>query len=570
MTDQKAPEQLFETMNADSKRLIQGLMRSEDTAAILTNLTSVWTELVMQPWTNPTAWFEMVSQYQQNQFKLWTDLMQTGLTFSPPKDRRFDSDQWLSHPIFDFIKQSYLLTSEVLSKSTDAIPVEGADKEKLKFYAQYFIDAMSPANFAALNPEVLQEAVETKGQSLVDGFQNLLTDLEKGRITMTDESKFVLGENVAVTEGSVVFRNYLFEMIQYTPSTEHVHKRPLLIIPPCINKFYILDLQPENSFVKWCVDQGNTVFLISWANPTVEYRDIGWDDYVTDGLFEAIRVTKDITGEKKLNAVAWCVGGTLLGSAMGVMQKKRDASIGSATFLTTLLDFSDPGQLGIFLNKDEVELRAEQIQKDGFMSGKSLALGFNMLRSNDLIWSYVVNNYLKGKTPPPFDILYWNSDPTNLPATMYNTYIRQMYVENNLAKPEGFTCCGKAVDLGKVKVPAYFLSAVEDHIAPWKTTFTGTQLLGGETTFVLGGSGHIAGVINPPVKNKRNYWTDGTLGSTPDTWLETATNHPGSWWTHWHTWLDQQDASHVPARPVGSDAHPALSPAPGDYVRVRI
>lgn len=570
MTDQKAPEQLFETMNAESKRLMQGLMRSEDTAAILKNLTSVWTELVMQPWTNPQAWFEMVTQYQQTQFKLWTDLMQSSFSFTPPKDRRFDSEQWNSHPIFDFIKQSYLLTSDVLSKSTDAIPVEGADKEKLKFYAQYFIDAMSPANFAALNPEVLHEAVETKGQSLVDGFQNLLADLEKGRITMTDESKFVLGENIAVTEGSVVFRNHLFELIQYTPTTEQVHKRPLLIVPPCINKFYILDLQPENSFVKWCVDQGNTVFLISWANPTPDYRDIGWDDYVNDGIFEAIRVTKDITGEKKLNAVAWCVGGTILGSAMGVMQKKRDASIGSATFLTTLLDFSDPGQLGIFLNKDEVELRAQQIQKDGFMSGKSLALGFNMLRSNDLIWSYVVNNYLKGKTPPPFDILYWNSDPTNLPATMYNTYIREMYVENNLAKPDGFTCCGKGIDLGKVKVPAYFFSAIEDHIAPWKTTFIGTGLLGGDTTFVLGGSGHIAGVINPPAKNKRNYWTDGTLGSTADAWLESATNHPGSWWTHWHAWLDQQDAAMVPARSVGSEAHPALVAAPGDYVRTRI
>lgn len=570
MTEQKAPEQLFETMNAESKRLMQGLMRSEDTAAILKNLTSVWTELVMQPWTNPTAWFEMVTNFQQSQFKLWTDLMQSSVAFKPQVDRRFQSEHWNSHPIFDFIKQSYLLTSEVLSKSTDALPVEGADKEKLKFYAQYFIDAMSPANFAALNPEVLQEAVETKGQSLVDGFQNLLTDLEKGRITMTDESKFVLGENVAVTPGSVVFRNHLFELIQYTPTTEQVHKRPLLIIPPCINKFYILDLQPENSFVKWCVDQGNTVFLISWANPTGEYRHIGWDDYVTDGIFEALRVSKEITGEKKINAVAWCVGGTLLGSALGVMQKKRDASIGSATFLTTLLDFSDPGQLGIFLNKDEVELRAQQIEKEGFMSGKSLALGFNMLRSNDLIWSYVVNNYLKGKTPPPFDILYWNSDPTNLPATMYNTYIREMYVENNLARPDGFTCCGQRIDLGKVKVPAYFFSAIEDHIAPWKTTFTGTQLLGGQSTFVLGGSGHIAGVINPPAKNKRNYWVDGSLDSTADSWLETATNHPGSWWTHWHAWLNSQDPATVPARAVGSTTHPAFLPAPGDYVRVRI
>ena len=566
---QQPPAQLIESMNAESKKLLQGMMRSEDTAEIVQNLTNVWTELVMQPWTNPQGWFDMISKYQQDQFKLWTNLMTGTMQFEPPKDRRFDSEEWSNLPVFDFIKQSYLLTADVLSKSTDAIPVDGSDKEKLKFYTQYFIDAMSPSNFAALNPDVLKEAVDTQGQSLMDGFQNMLTDLDKGRITMTDEAAFTLGENIGVTDGAVIFRNHLFELIQYAPSTETVHKRPLLIIPPCINKFYILDLQPQNSFVKWCVDQGNTVFLISWANPTPEYKDIGWDDYVADGILEANRVVKEITGEKKMNAVAWCVGGTLLASAMGVMQKKRDASIASTTYLTTLLDFTDPGQLCVFLNKDEVEMRAQQVEKEGVMSGKSLALGFNMLRSNDLIWSYVVNNYLKGKTPPPFDILYWNSDPTNLPARMYNTYIREMYVDNALARGE-FTCCDKAIELGKVKVPAYFLSAVEDHIAPWKTTFTGTELLGGDVEFVLGGSGHIAGVINPPAKNKRNYWVDGTLGAGPDQWLETATNHPGSWWTHWHAWLDRQDDTQVSARAVASDDYPEIAPAPGDYVRVRI
>ncbi|MEL0322168.1 MAG: class I poly(R)-hydroxyalkanoic acid synthase, partial [Gammaproteobacteria bacterium] len=529
--NQQAPEKLFESMNAESKRLLQGLMRSEDTADIVKNLTDVWTQLVMQPWTNPQGWLEMVTKYQQDQFKLWTDMMSGTMNFQPQKDRRFDSDEWSKLPVFDFIKQSYLLTADVLSKSTDAIPVEGKEKDKLKFYTQYFIDAMSPSNFVTLNPDVLKEAMETNGQSLVDGLQNLMTDLEKGRITMTDESAFVLGENIGVSEGSVVFRNHLFELIQYTPSTETVHQRPLLIVPPCINKFYILDLQPQNSYVKWCVDQGNTVFLISWANTTPEYSHIGWDDYVQDGIFEATRVVKEITGEKKMNAVAWCIGGTILGSALGVMQKKRDSSIASATFLTTLLDFSDPGDLGVFLDEEEVDMRAAQVSKDGVMSGKSLALGFNMLRSNDLIWSYVVNNYLKGKTPPPFDLLYWNSDPTNLPATMYNTYIREMYVNNSLSKPGGFTCCNKPVELDKVKTPVYFLSAIEDHIAPWKTTFLGTELVGGPVEFVLGGSGHIAGVINPPAKNKRNFWTNGEMGQGADHWLETATDHPGSWWT---------------------------------------
>jgi polyhydroxyalkanoate synthase len=569
--NQQAPEKLFESMNSESKRLLQGLMRAEDTADIMKNLTDVWTQIVMQPWTNPQGWLEMVTKYQQDHFNLWTDFMSGTMNFKPQKDRRFDSDEWSDLPIFDFIKQSYLLTADVLNKSTDAIPVEGKEKDKLKFYTQYFIDAMSPSNFVTLNPEVLKEAMDTKGQSLVDGLQNLMADLEKGRITMTDESAFVLGENIGVSEGSVVFRNHLFELIQYKPTTETVHQRPLLIVPPCINKFYILDLQPQNSYVKWCVDQGNTVFLISWANTTPEYSQIGWDDYVQDGIFEATRVVKDITGEKKMNAVAWCIGGTILGSALGVMQKKRDASIGSATFLTTLLDFSDPGDLGVFLDQEDVDMRAAQVSKDGVMSGKSLALGFNMLRSNDLIWSYVVNNYLKGKTPPPFDLLYWNSDPTNLPAAMYNTYIREMYVNNNLAKSGGFTCCGKSVELEKIKTPSYFLSAIEDHIAPWKTTFLGTELMGGPVKFVLGGSGHIAGVINPPAKNKRNFWSDGELGQGADHWLETATDHPGSWWSHWHEWLDQQEAKQVPAREIGSHSdYQEIVPAPGDYVRVRI
>ena len=567
----KAPEKLFESINAESKRLMQGMIRSEDTAEIASNLTGLWSQLVMHSWTNPQGWLEMVNQYQKDQFKLWNDLINGTVDSQPPKDRRFDSDEWSKLPVFDFIKQSYLLTAEALSKSTDAIPLDEKEKKRVKFYTQYFIDAMSPSNFVNLNPDVITEAMRTNGQSLIDGMQNLMSDLEKGRITMTDESAFTLGENIGVSEGSVVFRNHLFELVQYEPTTETVHQRPLLIVPPCINKFYILDLQPQNSYVKWCIDQGNTVFLISWANTTPEYSHIGWDDYVQDGIFEATRVVKEITGEKKLNAVAWCIGGTILASALAVMQKKRDSSIGSTTLLTTLLDFSEPGDLGVFLNEEEVNMRAVQIEKDGVMSGKNLSLGFNMIRSNDLIWSYVVNNYLKGKTPPPFDLLYWNSDPTNLPATMYNTYVTEMYVKNNLAKPRGFICCGSPVELNKIKTPMYFLSAIDDHIAPWKSTFSGTELVGGHLEFVLGGSGHIAGVINPPEKNKRNYWTSGELGHGPDHWLESATNNLGSWWTHWHKWLEGQDARQVPARQIETVGdYKEIVPAPGDYVRVRL
>ena len=567
----KAPQELLESMNAESKRFLQSTIRSEDTAEILNNLTDLWSQLVMQPWTNPHAWLEMVNKYQQSQFKIWNDLMNGVVGFQPPKDRRFDSDAWSKLPVFDIVKQSYLLIADVISKSTDAMPIDGKEKERLKFYAQYFIDAMSPSNFVNLNPDVITEAINTNGQSLIDGFQNLMSDLAKGRITMTDESAFTLGVNIAVSEGSVVFRNHLFELIQYKPTTETVHQRPLLIVPPCINKFYILDLQPENSFVKWCVDQGNTVFLISWANTTPECSHIGWDEYVKDGILEATRVVEEITSEKKLNAIAWCIGGTILASALAVMQKKRDSSIGSATLLTTLLDFSEPGDLGVFLNEEEVDLRAVQIEKDGVMSGKNLSLGFNMIRSNDLIWSYVVNNYLKGKTPPPFDLLYWNSDPTNLPATMYNTYISEMYIKNNLAKPRGFNCCGNPVELNKIKTPIYFFSAIDDHIAPWKSTFLGTEIVGGHLEFVLGGSGHIAGVINPPAKNKRSYWTDGELGQGADHWLETAVDHSGSWWTHWHQWLEQQDDRKVTARQIQTGGnHREIVPAPGDYVRVRL
>lgn len=558
-------------MNTENKRFLQSLIRSEDTAEIVNNLTDLWSHLVMQPWTNPQGWLEMINKYQQDQFEIWTDLMNGTVNFQAPKDRRFDSDEWSKLPAFNFIKQSYLLTADLLRKSTDAIPLDEKERVKLKFYTQYFIDAMSPSNFINLNPDVITEAMKTDGQSLIDGLQNLLSDLEKGRITMTDESAFTLGENIGVSRGSVVFRNHLFELIQYRPTTETVYQRPLLIVPPCINKFYILDLQPQNSFVKWCVDQGNTVFLISWVNTTPEYSHVDWDDYVQDGVFEATRIVKEITDEKKLNAVAWCIGGTILASALAVMQKRLDQSVGSVTLLTTLLDFAEPGDLGVFLDKEEVDFRATQIAKEGVMSGKNLSLGFNMIRSNELIWSYFVNNYLKGKMPPPFDLLYWNSDPTNLPAAMYNTYVSEMYIKNNLAKPRGFTCCGEPVELNKIKIPMYFFSAIDDHIAPWKSTFSGTELLGGSLKFVLGGSGHIAGVINPPAKNKRNYWTNGELGQGPDHWFETATDHLGSWWTHWHEWLNEQDDRQVPARQIEIDGkYKEIVPAPGDYVRVRL
>ncbi|QGG80393.1 class I poly(R)-hydroxyalkanoic acid synthase [Litorivicinus lipolyticus] len=560
------PNQLFKELTEQTEQMMARLSHPDHLASI-EKLTEAWTQLASTQWHDPTQWVENLTQFQRQQMNLWQQMM--GLP-TETQDRRFKSEHWEDQPVYDFIAQSYLLVSDMMSQWAEAAPVEDKDKEKLQFYTQAYIDAMSPSNFAATNPEVLKEAMESGGQSLLNGWKNLLGDVEKGRITMTDEAAFQVGENLAITPGQVVFKNHLFELIQYTPSTPEVNAKPMLIVPPCINKFYILDLGKGNSFIEYSVAQGNTVFVVSWVNPDASYADTSWSDYVDQGVIKATKIVREIADSKKINAVSWCVGGTLLACAMAVMQSRRDNGIDSATFLTTLLDFSDPGQLGLFLEPDEVDRREAAFRKEGYFSGKSLALGFNLLRSNDLIWSYVVNNYLKGKTPPPFDILYWNSDPTNLPAEMYAFYIRELYLNNKL-KDGQLEVCGKSIDLSKVKVPCYFLSALEDHIAPWKATFEGTQLLGGKATFVLGGSGHIAGVINPPHKNKRNYWSDGELGQSADHWLDTAQSHPGSWWTHWSAWVKAQGDSQVAApETLGSDTYPALYPAPGEYVKVRI
>lgn len=556
------PNALFAELSEQTQQLIERFASSESAEAIQ-GLTEAWSKLATSSWHDPATWIQNLTDFQRQQLSLWQQMM--GLT-DVPTDRRFKAEEWSEQPVYDFIKHSYLMTSDLLNQWAEAVPGDDKEKEKLRFYTQTYIDAMSPTNFAATNPEVMKEALESGGQSLLNGWKNLLGDLEKGRITMTDESAFEVGKNLAVTPGAVVFKNELFELIQYSPSTEQVNKKPLLVVPPCINKFYILDLGPGNSFVEWSVAQGNTVFLISWVNPDQSHANITWDDYVDQGIIQAVAQVRELTEEPKINAVSWCVGGTLLATALGVLQKRRKNWVDSATFLTTLLDFSDPGQLGVFLDPEEVEKREVALRQEGLFSGKSLALGFNLLRSNDLIWSYVVNNYLKGKTPPPFDILYWNSDPTNLPAEMYCQYIRRMYLDNALQAGE-LEACGHTIDLSKVKVPTYFLSAIEDHIAPWKTTFAGTELMGGESTFVLGGSGHIAGVINPPHKNKRNYWCDGELGQGAEHWHQTAQSHPGSWWTHWNGWLLQQGDEQVAARDLPETT---IEAAPGSYVTVRI
>jgi polyhydroxyalkanoate synthase len=398
----------------------------------------------------------------------------------------------------------------------------------------------------------------------------MMRDFDKGRISMTDEAAFELGKNIATTPGSVVFQNDLIQLIHFKPMTEKVGDRPILIVPPCINKYYVLDLSENNSYVRYCLEQGNNVFIISWRNPDESLGDKTWDDYLAEGTIPAINAVRKITGAKKINGVAWCIGGTMLATTIAVLAAKNKKPFASATFFTTLLDFSDPGELKVFIDESQVMQHEKKLKNGGVMPGKQLASTFAMLRANDLIWNYVVNNYLKGKTPPPFDILYWNSDSTNMTAAMYTWYLRNMYLENRLVEPGGVDLCGVPVDLGKITCPVYCLSAIEDHIAPWKTTFITTELLKGPMEFVLGASGHIAGVINPANKNKRNYWINGELGRGADNWLETAESVPGSWWTHWDAWLKGTGGKEIPApEQVGSKDYPEIEAAPGAYVLAR-
>jgi polyhydroxyalkanoate synthase len=568
------PQEFIDYVNTETQKVLE-MFSATGGDDILSSFTQSWTDLATRSWEDPSVWVRAIADYQTSQMNLWKNLLSGNATANPVAepirgDRRFQADEWSQNPVFDYIKQSYLLTSNLLNEMASKANLSDNQQKQLEFYTQQYIDAMSPTNFALTNPEVLQQAMETKGESLVNGLKNLLGDLDKGRISMTDESAFNLGENLAMTEGSVVFENEMFQLIHYKPTCAQVAERPTLIVPPCINKFYILDLQPHNSFVKYCVEQGQNTFLVSWLNPTAEQSHISWDDYVGDGVLKAVEVVNSIAGTEKLNAVAWCIGGTLLSSSLAVLAARKQAPVASATFLTTLTDFQDPGDLCVFIDEQQVKRLENKVNSNGILNGRELATSFNMLRSNDLIWSYVVNNYLKGQTPPPFDILYWNGDSTNLPASMYTYYINKMYLENKLAEKDGLTICGEKIDLGKVKIPVYFLSAIEDHIAPWKGTFTGTELFKGNIEFVLGASGHVAGVINPASKNRRNYWTKGELGQGADHWLETAEKQEGSWWPHWSEWVKRRGGKKVDAPATcGSAEYAEIEPAPGRYVKAR-
>ncbi len=515
--------------------------------------------------------------------KLWQSswLKMLGMAAKPVAepakgDSRFKDEDWNSNFLFDFVKQSYLITARQIQHAVanvDGLPEES--QKKVAFFTRQYVDALAPSNFVLTNPQVLRETVSSGGQNLVKGLNNLLADIEKGegqlRISMTDESAFQLGKNVATTPGKVVFQTGLMQLIQFSPTTREVYRRPLVIIPPWINKYYILDLRERNSFIKWATDQGHTVFVVSWVNPDAGLAQKGFEDYMLEGTLAALDAVEQATGERKINFIGYCLGGTLLGCTLAYLaarEEKGDSDrVGCATFFVSLLDFSAPGELGVFIDEQQVQSLEKKMNERGFLEGSEMAGTFNLLRANDLVWSFVINNYLLGKDPFPFDLLYWNSDSTRMPARMHSFYLRNMYMKNLLGTPGGITLAGVPIDLSKVRIPAYFISTVEDHIAPWKTTYKGSNYLGGEVRFVLGGSGHIAGIVNPPAAKKYHYWTNDARPDSPEDWFETATQHPGSWWEDWQAWIDARNGGEkVPAR-VPNDP---LEDAPGSYAMLRL
>jgi polyhydroxyalkanoate synthase len=482
-------------------------------------------------------------------------------------DRRFAGRSWRELPYFSLLRQAYLLASRYLTEVADLAKLPPDEKRRLAFLTRQYVDAVAPSNFLATNPEVIRRALATRGESLVRGLANLVEDTRKGRITMSDERAFAVGRNLAATPGDVVFRNELFEMIQYAPTTARVHRRPLLIVPPCINKYYILDLTPENSFVRHAVAAGQTVFIMSWRNIPPRLGGLAWDDYLEKGVITAIDVAKEIAGSSIVNALGFCVGGTLLSCALAVLAARGERSVASVTLLTTMLDFADPGDIGVYVRRELLAAREPALLAGERVHGGELAAAFASLRANELIWSYVVHNYLKGETPPPFDLLYWNADSANLPGPMYAYYLRNLYLDNKLIVPGALTMAGEAIDLGCLTMPAYVYASRDDHIVPWRSAYRTTALLGGRSTFVLGASGHIAGVINPPEKKRRNFWTNARLSDEPGDWLARAEATAGSWWPHWSAWIAGHGGPlRKASREAGSATHRSLGRAPGTYV----
>ena len=545
-------------------------------------LGKAFMELAAKMLTNPARIAEGQLDLWRDYMNLWQSSMlrmmgAPALPVAEPAkgDKRFKDADWHEHFLFDYIKQSYLIAARWLHEQVAS--VEGLSepaKKKVDFFTRQYIDALAPSNFALTNPEVFRETVASGGQNLVRGLNNLLDDIERGngqlRISMTDAKAFELGVNIATTPGKVVFQNDLMQLIQYEPSTKKAWKRPLLIIPPWINKYYILDLREKNSFIRWAVSEGMTVFVISWVNPDERLADKDFEDYLTDGPLAALDAIEQATGEDDANVIGYCLGGTLLAATLGWLAgKKQQKRIASATFMTALIDFTAPGELEVFIDEDQVSSLEKKMAKRGYLEGSEMANTFNLLRANDLIWSFVINNYLLGRDPFPFDLLHWNCDSTRMPAQMHSFYLRNMYMRNLLREPGALTLAGVPIDLSKVSVPTYFISAMEDHIAPWKTTYAGPGLMKGKARFVLSGSGHIAGIVNPPAANKYGYWTNDARAGSADEWFAAAKAHEGSWWVDWRHWITPYLDREVPARVPGKGRLPVIEAAPGSYARLR-
>lgn len=524
----------------------------------------------------PPELSQLQQKFAQKHLELWQAFLQQkpegpapAVALPDAADRRFSAPEWATSPVYDYLRQAYLINARFLEAAAEAVPLaQESDRGRLRFITRQYVDALSPSNYAATNPEFIKTALDTQGQSITAGIRNLIADVEKGAISMSDEQAFELGRNLAVTAGEVVFENELMQLIQYSPLTGKVGQLPLVMVPPCINKYYILDLQPANSLVRYALEQGNTVFMISWVNPKAEFGHLTWDDYLEKGALTALKVAADICAVKQVNALGFCVGGTILTSALAVAKARGDDPAASLTLLTTLLDYSDTGEIGCLVDANSVASREATIGQGGLLHGRELASVFSSLRANDLIWQYVVGNYLKGGKPPAFDLLYWNADSTSLPGPFAAWYLRNLYLENNLRVPGKLEMCGVKVDLGRVDMPAFIYGSREDHIVPWKTAYLSRGLLGGQTRFVLGASGHIAGVINPPAKHKRSHWLSDSADASPDEWFGAAHEHQGSWWPLWAEWLAGFSGRSRAARyRLGNKRHAPIEPAPGRYVR---
>jgi polyhydroxyalkanoate synthase len=550
-----------------------------DELGIAKAFMDMWSKLAANPMALAQAQMAMYFDYVRLWQTSWLKLL--GHPASPvaqpaKSDSRFKDDEWQSNFVFDYVKQSYLIAARHIHgvvSNVEGIPDES--KKKVDFFTRQYIDALAPSNFALTNPQVLRETMKTSGANLVKGLKNLLEDLDEGdgqlRIKMTDMKAFQVGRNVATMPGKVVYQNELMQLVQFSPLTETVFRRPLLIVPPWINKYYILDLREKNSFIRWATQQGHTVFVISWVNPDARLAHKKFEDYMFEGTLAALDAVGEATGSREVNTIGYCLGGTLLGSTLGYLAAKGDDRVRSATYFVALLDFSIPGELGVFIDEKQVESLEKKMNERGYLEGSEMATTFNMLRSNDLIWSFVINNYLMGKEPFPFDLLYWNSDSTRMPASMHSYYLRNMYLHNRLREPGGINLGGVPIDLSQVKVPSYFISTVEDHIAPWRSTYLGARALGGPVRFVLGGSGHIAGIVNPPAANKYGYWTNDALPPTPDDYQQSAVQHEGSWWNDWQAWIGALDGDdRVPARVPGDGKLKPIEDAPGSYVALRL